>query len=163
MNYCICRCGGTADALVSGSSEEIRVGSNPVTCTKQKDRVLVTLSFCFFGAGDEDANPLAHRAISGRRLRKQTLGKAHRALSFNFPSPALTKRALTLVTLSFCFFGAGMSDGSQFKFSSCRHQFEYFVLLYNLTYQMRESKSNRRFPCPCRFFPYVTALMAGSN
>ena len=29
----ICRCGGTADALVSGSSEEIRVGSNPVTCT----------------------------------------------------------------------------------------------------------------------------------
>ncbi len=28
------RCGGTADALVSGSSEEIRVGSNPVTCTK---------------------------------------------------------------------------------------------------------------------------------
>ena len=27
------RCGGTADALVSGSSEEIRVGSNPVTCT----------------------------------------------------------------------------------------------------------------------------------
>ena len=32
----ICRCGGTADALVSGSSEEIRVGSNPVTCTRKR-------------------------------------------------------------------------------------------------------------------------------
>ena len=41
------RCGGTADALVSGSSEEIRVGSNPVTCTKRDSRVLVALLFCF--------------------------------------------------------------------------------------------------------------------
>ena len=31
-----CRCGGTADALVSGSSEEIRVGSNPVIRTKKE-------------------------------------------------------------------------------------------------------------------------------
>ena len=29
-------CGGTADALVSGSSEEIRVGSNPVIRTKRR-------------------------------------------------------------------------------------------------------------------------------
>ena len=33
-------CGGTADALVSGSSEEIRVGSNPVIRTKQRGCVL---------------------------------------------------------------------------------------------------------------------------
>ena len=42
-----CRCGGTADALVSGSSEEIRVGSNPVTCTKRRGHILAICSFCF--------------------------------------------------------------------------------------------------------------------
>ena len=43
----ICGCGGTADALVSGSSVERRVGSNPVIRTKRNDRVLEALSFCF--------------------------------------------------------------------------------------------------------------------
>ena len=33
-NNLICGCGGTADALVSGSSVERRVGSNPVIRTK---------------------------------------------------------------------------------------------------------------------------------
>ena len=40
-------CGGTADALVSGSSEEIRVGSNPVIRTKQRGRALVVRPLCF--------------------------------------------------------------------------------------------------------------------
>ena len=46
QRYCIllmlrkkCRCGGTADALVSGSSVERRVGSNPVTCTRKRLRI----------------------------------------------------------------------------------------------------------------------------
>ena len=42
-----CRCGGTADALVSGSSEEIRVGSNPVTCTNKKSTTLAVVPFLF--------------------------------------------------------------------------------------------------------------------
>ena len=43
----ICGCGGTADALVSGSSEEIRVGSNPVTCTNKKSTTLAVVPFLF--------------------------------------------------------------------------------------------------------------------
>ena len=42
-----CRCGGTADALVSGSSEEIRVGSNPVTCTNKIGTTLAVVPFLF--------------------------------------------------------------------------------------------------------------------
>ena len=53
--FCIiifCRCGGTADALVSGSSEEIRVGSNPVTCTnKTSTALVVVLLFVYKGGG----------------------------------------------------------------------------------------------------------------
>ena len=40
-------CGGTADALVSGSSDEIRVGSNPVTCTNKRGTALVVVPFLF--------------------------------------------------------------------------------------------------------------------
>ena len=40
-------CGGTADALVSGSSVERRVGSNPVIRTKCEKRVLAALFFVF--------------------------------------------------------------------------------------------------------------------
>ena len=47
LHYYTCRCGGTADALVSGSSEEIRVGSNPVTCTKQEQLEFISGCFCF--------------------------------------------------------------------------------------------------------------------
>ena len=41
-------CGGTADALVSGSSEEIRVGSNPVIRTKQRGCAPVVRPFLFY-------------------------------------------------------------------------------------------------------------------
>ena len=37
----------TEVSLPSGSSEEIRVGSNPVTCTKRDSRALAVLLFCF--------------------------------------------------------------------------------------------------------------------
>ena len=40
-------CGGTADALVSGSSEEIRVGSNPVIRTNKRGTALVVVPFLF--------------------------------------------------------------------------------------------------------------------
>ena len=41
-------CGGTADALVSGSSEEIRVGSNPVIRTNKMSIALVVVLILFF-------------------------------------------------------------------------------------------------------------------
>ena len=54
MHYALLYFAGVAelaDALVSGSSEAIHVGSSPVTCTKQKDRVPVALSFSFLWRG----------------------------------------------------------------------------------------------------------------
>ena len=45
-------CGGTADALVSGSSEEIRVGSNPVIRTKQRGCALAVRPFLFYVDGE---------------------------------------------------------------------------------------------------------------
>ena len=41
------RCGGTADALVSGSSVERRVGSNPVTCTNKRGTAPWVVPFLF--------------------------------------------------------------------------------------------------------------------
>ena len=49
--FCViifCGCGGTADALVSGSSEEIRVGSNPVIRTNKMSIALVVVLILFF-------------------------------------------------------------------------------------------------------------------
>ena len=84
----ICRCGGTADALVSGSSVERRVGSNPVTCTKWKGRVPVALPFCFFGADYRVQNPHSEAtctlefARNLRRGRKFALQYFHRSPLF---------------------------------------------------------------------------------
>ena len=36
-----------ADALVSGSSEAIHVGSSPVACTNERGTALVVVPFCF--------------------------------------------------------------------------------------------------------------------
>ena len=63
-----CGCGGTADALVSGSSVERRVGSNPVTCTNQKGRTLAVCPFLIC-KGMEMQNPLP-RHTAFIRLRK---------------------------------------------------------------------------------------------
>ena len=41
------RCGGTADALVSGSSVERRVGSNPVIRTNKMSTALVVVLVLF--------------------------------------------------------------------------------------------------------------------
>ena len=54
----ICRCGGTADALVSGSSEEIRVGSNPVTCTRKRLRIGYNSEFFSVKSACVGINPL---------------------------------------------------------------------------------------------------------
>ena len=46
--FCIiinCGCGGTADALVSGSSVARRVGSNPVIRTNKRGTALVVVPF----------------------------------------------------------------------------------------------------------------------
>ena len=45
-------CGGTADALVSGSSVERRVGSNPVIRTKNKRRMGYILRLFFIQVAD---------------------------------------------------------------------------------------------------------------
>ena len=64
----ICGCGGTADALVSGSSVERRVGSNPVIRTKMKKQ---TSTVCFFVlAADEDAEPTSRGCYSTKRYLK---------------------------------------------------------------------------------------------
>ena len=85
-----CRCGGTADALVSGSSEEIRVGSNPVIRTKQKDRVNVALSFCFFGGGDGNAEPTCEpRAEVGDVCCCKLVGFRKANILFKIPSSRL--------------------------------------------------------------------------
>ena len=48
MQNLICGCGGTADALVSGSSEEIRVGSNPVIRTNKMSTALAVVLVLLF-------------------------------------------------------------------------------------------------------------------
>ena len=61
-------CGGTADALVSGSSVERRVGSNPVIRTKMKRQ---TSTVCFFVLeADEDAEPTSRGCYSTKRYLK---------------------------------------------------------------------------------------------
>ena len=70
--FCILRlisgCGGTADALVSGSSVERRVGSNPVIRTKMKRQ---TSMVCFFVlVADEDAEPTSRGCYSTKRYLK---------------------------------------------------------------------------------------------
>ena len=66
--HSISGCGGTADALVSGSSVERRVGSNPVIRTKMKRQ---TSTVCFFvSAADEDAEPTSRGCYSTKRYLK---------------------------------------------------------------------------------------------
>ena len=58
-------CGGTADALVSGSSEEIRVGSNPVIRTNKRGTALVVVPFLFLIAKYKSFTLYPFRSIYG--------------------------------------------------------------------------------------------------
>ncbi len=66
MHFAFCiiiyrRCGGTADALVSGSSVARRVGSNPVTCTnKMSTAISVVLVLFIRGMGFEGSKGMSH-------------------------------------------------------------------------------------------------------
>ena len=75
----ICGCGGTADALVSGSSVARRVGSNPVIRTKMKRQ---TSTVCFFVlAADEDAEPTSRGCYRTKRYLKLNFKKHNKHTS----------------------------------------------------------------------------------
>ena len=58
-------------SLPSGSSEEIRVGSNPVIRTKQRYPDFCRGIFVFYGASDEDLEPTPDLA----EARTQTISE----------------------------------------------------------------------------------------
>ena len=71
-------CGGTADALVSGSSVERRVGSNPVIRTKQKSTALVVVLFCFGSETGFEGEAVLERPSGGRSLPAEDRARSSR-------------------------------------------------------------------------------------
>ena len=71
--YIFCGCGGTADALVSGSSVERRVGSNPVIRTNDRD-FLGHFYLCGFSGAEPTSEANERIELALRRCRGGKFG-----------------------------------------------------------------------------------------